>query len=539
MRHRLLLLLIILLAVTGHARAKSYSAELYTSELRILEDGTLAVTEIVRMRFERGEFTHLWRTLPLRRLDGIDRIESPDPIRVSANQQRISIRWEFPAIHDTVRTFTLSYRVHGVFTNAGGRPILRWVAFPREHAYRIDRARAVLSWPSGWPAPEHLEVSGSDLRPMESASGALFEIGPLRTERSVTIHAVLAPGTIALETPAWQLQQQRWNEQVPMMLAIAGVILALGVFAIVRMRNVAVAPAPSSGTVTPRPGPPSDLPAALAGPVCDGRVWLRHAVAGLIELGVRGVLRFEMEPKKSRWSGKTFRIRRLADSGALGTIERAALESAFRKGDADGTVEMGKAWTSLMRDMKGFERLVRAELEARGEYDPHVTEGGRRIARFGYLLLALCAGAGVLVGLAFDRFGPSALATVGVLAVLGAIAVAIGKTVPLQSPSGRAHAVEWKGFARYMRDATKGTVPLDAERFNRWLPYATSLGIADAWLRAGKKWKIAPPPWLGDLEGNKDGMVAWLPVFGSGVSGHGGMATGGGAAAGGGGSGAG
>ncbi len=539
MRRRLLLLLIALLVIAGHARAKSYSAELYTSELRILEDGTLAVTEIVRMRFERGEFTHLWRTLPLRRLDRIDGIESPDPIRVRTNRQRISIRWEFPALHDTVRTFALSYRVHGVFGNANGRPVLRWVAFPREHAYRIDRARAVLSWPSGWPAPEQLEVSGSDLRPMRSANGALFEIGPLRSERSVTIQAVLAPGTIAVETPAWQVRRQRWDKQMRMMLAIAGVILVLGIFVIVRMRSAAVASAPSSGDLTSRPGPPSDLPAVLAGPVCDGRVWLRHAIAGLIDLGACGVLRFESQPQKSRWSGRTFRIRRLADPATLGTIERAAFESAFRKGDVDGTVDMRKAWPALMRDMKGFERLVRAELEARGEYDPHVAEGGRRIARFGYLLFALCAAAGVLVGLAFDRLGPSAIAAVGVLAILGAVAVGIGMTLPLQSASGRAHAAEWKGFARYMRDAAKGSVPLDAERFHRWLPYATSLGIADAWLRAGKKSKIAPPPWLEGLEGDKDGMAAWLPVFGVSTSGHGGMATGGGGAAGGGGSGAG
>jgi hypothetical protein len=535
---KLLLVGIALVAFACPAGARSYTAELYTTDLRILDDGSLAVTEVVRFRFERGKFTHVWRTLPLRRLDGIDEIHSPDPIEVRARRRSISVRWNFPTTEDTVRTITLSYRARGAFGNAPGGRVLRWIAFPREHAYRIERARAAVTWPEAWPAPERLEVRGSPLRPMRTNTGALFEIGPLRAERTAVIEVALASGVPAFAAGAWQQRQERWDAQTPGLIAVAGVILLLGAAGTARMRRSALAPAPLSRDATPRPGPPGDLPAILAGPIRDGRVWLRHAVAGLIDLGSRGVLRFEMEPKKGRWAGKRFRIRRLHVPADLGAIERGLLESAFRKSEPDGTVEVRNAWRSLMRDMKGFERAVRAELEGRGEYDPAVVEGGRRLSRFGLMLLALGAASGLLVGLSYDRFGPAAILTVAVLVLLGATAIGIGATVPLQSASGRSHAVEWSGFARYLKEAAKGTTPIDAERFAGWLPFAMAFGIADAWLRAGKKWKIAPPPWLQGLEGERDGMAAWIAIFGASGGGHGG-GSGAAGAAGGGGSGAG
>jgi hypothetical protein len=527
-------------ALAGGAAAKSYTAELYTSDLRVQEDGSLIVTETIRFRFESGEFTHVWRTLPLRRLDAIEQIESPDPIIVAKKREMVSVRWNFTAIRDTVRVFTLSYRVRGVLQNVDGRPLLRWTAFPAERTYRIARARATLSWPPGWPTPERLDAGGSRQRPMLTEGGALFELGSLHRERTAVIRADFAAGSPPVATPVWQMRRERWSRQNPMFFAIGGVLLVLGVALVVRMRKSAVAPDPFSRTVTPQPAPPSELPAILAGPVRDGRVWLRHAVAGLIDLGAQGILSFEMEPRKSRWTGKIYRMRRLTVPTSLGTAERAALESAFKKCDPDGTVELRKAWISLMRDMKPFERLARAELEQRGEFDPAVAEGGRRISRFGLLLFVLAAGAGLLVALSFDRVGPGAIVPVAVLAVIATAAVAIGATIPLQSATGRAHAQEWKGFSRYLKDAAKGSTPVDAGRYARWLPYAMAFGAADSWLRAGKKWQIAPPPWLKGLEGDSDGMAAWVPVFGASAGGHGGVGAGGAAgAAGGGGSGAG
>jgi hypothetical protein len=527
-------------AFAGASAAKAYTAELYTSDLRVQEDGSLLVTETIRFRFEKGDFTHVWRTLPLRKLDAIEEIESPDPIVVNRRHETISVRWNFPPIHDTTRTFVLSYRARGVMRRIDGKPVLRWTAFPVEHAYRIERARAQLSWPPAWPAPEGLTTGRSGVRPMQVAGGALFEFGSLRPERTAVIEADFGANAPSIATPGWQLQRERWNRQNPIFFAITGILLLLGGIVVARMYRSAIAPAPLSRSTSPQTTPPSELSPILAGPVCDGRVWLRHVIAGLIDLAARGAVSFEMSPRQSVWAGKKYRMRRGTTPTSMGSIGQAAIDSAFRKCDPDGSVEIRKAWTSLMRDMKGLERLIRAELEQRGEFDPAVAEGGRRISRFGFVLLVLAAGAGLLVALSFDRVGPGALAPVAALGVLGTISIAVGANIPLQSAAGRAHSLEWKSFARSLKDAARGSSPVDAERYARWLPYAIAFGASDAWLRAGKKWNITPPPWLQGFEGNADGMAAWVAVFGATAGSHGGAGAGGaGGAAGGGGSGAG
>lgn len=534
------LVVVALGASAGPTQAKAYTCTLYTSDLRIEDDGSLLVTETIRFRFEKGDFTHVWRTLPLRKLDAIEQIESPDPIVVNRRRETISVRWNFPAIHDTTRTFVLTYRARGVVANSAGKPVLRWAAFPTEHSYRIERARAQLSWPASWPAPEGLTAGRSGVRPLKTATGALFEFGALRPERTAVIEADFGGNAPTIATPAWQRQREQWNRQNPLFFAITGILLLLGGIVVTRMRRSAVAPAPLSRATLSQTTPPSDLSPFLAGPICDGRVWLRHVIAGLIDLAAQGAVSFEMSPRRSLWTGKSFRVHRGAQPSSIGSIGQAAIDSAFRKCDPDGSVEIRKAWTSLMRDMKGLERTIRAELERRGEFDPAVAEGGKRVSHFGFILLALAVGAGLLVALSFDRVGPAAMAPVAALGVLGAISIAVGASVPLQSTAGRAHALEWKSFARSLKDAARGSTPLDGRRYVQWLPYAMAFGVSDAWLRAGKKWNITPPPWLQGFDGNTDGMAAWVAVFGASAGSHGGTGAGGaGGAAGGGGSGAG
>ena len=537
---RLLTLLLLLLGVAGGTHAKSYKAEIYTTDLRILEDGSLAVTEVVRFRFVTGKFTHVWRTIPLRNIDGIEAIESPEPTRVRMRRGSVSVRWDFPASRDTVRTFTLSYRVRGALQLAGGGMALRWIAFPGDHTYRIERARVLLTWPEGWAAPERIEASRPRIAPIIRDAGALFEIGSLKPERTVLISANLAPGSLAAVAPAWQEKRERQRRQIPTMLAISGLILILGLGALLRMRRGAIAPASPERTVGLRATPPSELPAVLAGPICDGQVTVRHAVACLVDLGARGIVRFEAMPRTSRWTTPSHRLRRLETSVGLGGIERAVLESAFQKAGPDGTVELRKVWGSLTAGMKPFGRLVRAELESRGDFDPHVVDAGKGIARVGFLLFGAAAGVGLLVALTFDRSGHSAILPPVILAVLGTIAVGIGGSLPLQSASGRQRSLEWKGFARYLKDAAKGATPIDPARFALWLPYAMAFGLADGWLRAGKKWKITPPAWLQGLPGDDSGMAAWIPIFAASSAGHtGGVGGAAGGAGGGGGSGAG
>ena len=137
--------------VTGvtPAAAKSYSAERFDVTAQLLTDRSLAVEERIVFRFEGGDYTYVFREIPLDRSDGIADIAAgmdgdaqpagsgPGSIEVRQGQP-IRITWHFQPTSGT-HTFTLRYRIIGVVSRTGSDDVLAWHALPRKHAYPSAR----------------------------------------------------------------------------------------------------------------------------------------------------------------------------------------------------------------------------------------------------------------------------------------------------------------------------------------------------------------------------------------------------------------
>jgi hypothetical protein len=537
---------------TPAAARKAYRAESYTTALRVNPDGSIAVHEEIRVRFDGGPFTFFYRGIPYARTDGIDALRSPDSTVTRRRKERVDITWRFAPCRDTVRTFVLDYLARGAVYDKDGHPRIRWTAFPTERAYRIDAASATIVLPAGTPEPTafRTEPGNAGIRSASSwleSPGLVLPPMQLAPNRTVVLQVDLPAGALACGVPAWQQERMRWKERSPGVFAAAVAILVLGLFWVVRARAgllAKLAPGTAgSGTASPTAivsEPPEDCSPALAGALVAGQSLLPHAGAVLFDLVRRGVLRMDPGPSRGRWASP----RPVLSSGdALAELmpwERCVRDSVLERRRPDGSAEWRAAVSALYRRHRDFTRAVQDGMVQRGLFDPAGLEGRRAMKRRILFLLvpdALVSVAGVLL---LPTLGPFALLPLGALAIVMVAAALATTTFPLRTRRGKELAASWKMFARALKQADRGTLQLDSARFAAWLPHAVALGVAPAWVKNAKRRGLEPPEWFrsgsGDVAHDMRTLAAVIVIVSS-SGGHGGAGAGG--AAGGGSSGAG
>lgn len=534
----LLGLLSILMGTAGPAAAKSYQSDLYTTQIQLLEDGSMIVTEDFVFRFRGGPFTRAHRELRHAKSDGIDDIQSPDPIRIRSGSRQTRIRWSYAPLRDTTRAFSLAYRVRGALRVENGRRVLRWHLFPTEREYTIERARAVLILPERWSPPEMISTRPGGFQARGGGPSYLYEFGPLKEDRSIVLDVVLPGAASAADMPLWQQEDLRYRARTPVALAIAGAVLLACVGAALQIRRSAVADLGPPGAMPIATTPPSDLAPAVAGGLRDGSITANHALATLLDLARRGILRFESEGRRSILGRQDARVSLVGSTDQLTRWESIVVDAAFRKRDPRTPIPLRKAWERIAANLRAFSRALETDLESRGDFDPGMRAVRSRLHRTAIVFgaLALLAGAWIALG-GFQLLGPASLAFIAAFGIAAIVAVLFGSTLPLHSPQGRQRSLSWRAFAVTIRDAAKGITPVDPARFEGWLPYAAAFGQLGAWFKAGKKWSLTPPSYLHAIGDGGADMAVWAAVFAS-TSTSGGAGAGAGGAGGGGGSGA-
>jgi len=506
------------------AQAKSFRTETYDSNIRILANGDLQVTESVAFRFIGGPFTSTWRTLPLRGVDGIQVESASDSIVVREANRHVEIRWHFPAMHDTVHVFTLRYRVQGAIWQVGDERRLDWRAFPHERRYRIEHATADLEWPREWGEPRRVGAAPKSTRIERREGGAHFDAGSLRKEVTLRLGVEFPRTAVAAPVPQWQQRDEARRESLPVVAGIAIAILLFGVGIVIALHRDTRGQSTTSASSTRHSTPPSELPAAIAGALRRGDAGVNEAVACFVELAVRGHVQFDTVREKRRWSLGSFTVRRTQPPRTLEPWERIVLDAAFRGQASEASV--ARAWTGIRGAVRPFRVAVREELRRRGEWNSAAEHDRQRLwmcaVFFGVATVAMLA----CVPLLWARTGPWSFLIVGALAVITLVACIGASTVTRLSPLGQQRAAAWNGFRSHLVGLGKGSGSdkqlqgLDAQRFAQWFPYAVAFGIATLWLQAGARARLAVPTFFRVPPG-ADGMSSFASAFGiSGASGE-------------------
>jgi hypothetical protein len=533
---------------------KAFHAEAYHVTLRVQPDGSVAIREEIRIRFVGGPFTFFYRGIPSTRTDGIAVVGPSDSTRVRTRKSRVDVTWDFVPCRDTTRTFVVEYLARGVLYDEKGHRCLRWSAFPSEHPYRIEAASAAILFPPGTPPPISFVTEPGDrtvraARPWADEPVLGYGPAPLAENRTVALQVELPPGVLSGPEPAWRLARLRWRDHLPGVLAVTGALLVLGLFWVLRARSELLATLPP-GTAGRRVNstdasvnqPPEEISPALSGALLFGQPELPHAFAVLFDLTRREVLRLDPGGTRSRWVSPRPKVGRGVAPIDLQPWERIVLDAVFERLNSDGSADWRHVVSTLSRRFRDYTRAVQEGLVRHGAFDPAGLEGRRAMQRGLLLLLVADAAAAISGILLTDRLGPAAFLPLGAVTAVLAGMLVTRATVPVRTPHGVELARAWKGFARYLNSASKGSTPVDAARFAAWLPHALALGVGAPWVKAARRWGVEPPVWFrsdsGDIANDMRVLTSVVAIAAA-AGGRAGSAGGGGGIAGGGSSGAG
>lgn len=495
----------LLAAFPGAAPAAAQERILsYDTEIRILPDGALDITERITVRAEGDRIRRgIYRDFPTRYRDrygnrvrvGFEVVEvlrdgAPEPWFTErlSNGVRINTGDDTLLGVPATYTFTLRYRTTRQLGFFEAHDELYWNAIGTGWVFPIESGTVEVTLPE--PVPVEA-MSAEGYTGAEGAQGDDYEAGlpapgratyrltaPLEPGEGFTIVLTFPKGVVrepgALQRAAWLLVDNRG-----ILVALAG-LAALLAFCVSRWRRVGRDPRP--GVIIPRyEPPPGETPGGLR--------YLRRMAydprcftADILALAVAGHLRIGTTPRRLRrdvWYLERTPPRAAPAPPPLSEAQRLLLEELFPR---------GKERIELRKDNAAHLSRVRvAHSKAlRARYQPRYFRRNEGSVAFAVLLAIASTFAAVAVA---DGSGIPAIIA---LAVLSGLAVAVfSRLVRAPTPEGRALLDHAEGLALYLSVAERdelaalggpGEPPrVDAERYERLLPFAVALDVEEAW----------------------------------------------------------
>ncbi len=498
-------LCLLALLVVGSAAAKAAERiRDYQIEVDVRADGSLGVAEHITVHAAGSDIRRgIYRDFPTRYRDrvgnavvvdlevlGVERDGQPEPWFTErvGNGVRINTGNDdfLPNLPRDVR-FTLRYRTTRQLGFFADHDELYWNAIGTGWAFPIDAGRVEVRLPSpvpvesmaveGYTGPQG--AKGQDYRASVVGPGvARWELTrPLAPSEGLTIVLSfpkgLVPEPTARERFTWLLR-----DNAGVLVALTGLLVLL-VYCVARWR--AVGRDPAAGTIIVRYDPPEGRsPAELR--FLERRGYDTRCFTGdLLSAAVDGRVVIEREDRKLRKD--QWRLERRDGSAGAPALETpAALVGKLFPGKARKLELKTENASTLQAAQIAHATLLNERLHGRyfqRNAGSAMVAGGIAVATFVSSLL-LADGAGlVLIGLV-------SFAMVGIV-------LAFAQLVQAPTPEGRRLLDEIEGLRRYLsvaeRDELKGMEgpgeppPLDAQRYERLLPYAVALGVEEAWTK--------------------------------------------------------
>jgi uncharacterized membrane protein YgcG len=508
--------------------------------LEIGADAGLEVTEVIRARFEVPRHG-IYREIPVRYVVGPhlydlrfrllavdDGAGQTRPTKVDYREDRVRIRIGDPKrTVEGVQTYRIRYRVARAVLFEGEHAVLRWNATGHEWRVPIARARVIVTLPEAgsggvvtsdaWTGAYGSKNQDATTSRPDGRTLEFVTTRPLGIGEGVTVDVGMPASVVA--RASWLVDLGWWlsdNFVYGLVPAVLGICLWRWC---TRGRDL-----PGRGTVVVEYAAPDGLTPAEIGTLLDEQADLRDLSATLIDLAVRGHLRIEEIPKAGLLGGGSdYRFHRLKDGQDLKPHERTLFQKLFESGSPVLLSELKEHYYPALP-------VARTELyqglASAGYFDgaPDSVRTGFFIGGILLLGLALLV-SGAIQWFLVGRVFPIPLVLVGVIgtAILGLFS----RMMPRRTRKGRVAWERIRGLEEYIRRAEMDEIREQDRRgvFERLLPIAISLKLADRWGRAFEGLYREPPDWyvtagdgtfttgrlIGSIDRSMGAMQATLP----------------------------
>ena len=491
------LLLLLALALPAPAQERILA---YNSEVAVNADGSLDVTETIKVRAEGNDIRRgIYRDFPTRYKDRYGNRVVVDFTPVEVLRDGRIEPWFTERVANGVRlntgnddflpvpadyTYTLRYRTTRQIGFFDDHDELYWNAIGTGWNFAIESGGVDVRLPQAVPvdamrAEGYTGPQGAKdqdyIASLPAPGHAHWQLArPLSPQEGMTIVLSFPKGIVTAPTTLqrlwWMLKDNRG-----VLIALAA-LLGMCVFAFRRWRDVGRDP--RAGVVIARYEPPSDYSPAALRFIQKMGADIRCVTSDLLAVAVGGWIRIERE---QHLLGDQWSLQRTSDSASgLSEAQRALLEGLFRGGD---TLELEKRNASHLQLAIGEQKQALEAAYAGRMFKRNLGSVGKA---------ALIGGAGIaLAGLLSGGSGVLLI----VLIALAMIGVLIAFALLVRAPTieGRKLLDEIAGLKLYLGVAERDELanmpgpdappPLDAERYQFLLPYAVALEVEEAWTR--------------------------------------------------------
>jgi len=251
--------------------------------------------------------------------------------------------------------------------------------------------------------------------------------------------------------------------------------------------------------------PPDNMSPAEIGTLIDEKVDMRDISATIIDLAVRGFIRIEADKVKGFFSDKTeytLKLTRPFDEMKkdpdLSDYERLLLNGLFSGMDFCVVSTLAnKFYTNIPL----LQNMLYDSMMKRGYFNSRPDKVRKSYLGMGVTTIAIGIGGGIFIGTNAPLIPIGWFFAVGVCGIMLAIASC---TMPKKTARGKDALLAVKGFEEYISRAERQEIEYQERQgyFEKFLPYAMALGIADKWAKAFEGLQTEPPKWYGGWDGS-------------------------------------
>lgn len=488
-------LLLLVLAAPALAQERILA---YDSEVQINADGSLDVTERIRVRAEGSNIRRgIYRDFPTRYEDRYGNRVVVDFQPIEVLRDGVTEAWFTEELSNGVRlntgnddflpvpadyTYTLRFRTTRQLGFFADHDELYWNAIGNGWIFDIDTARVEVRLPQAVAAEQmkaeaytgYEGAQGQDYAASIPAPGtALWTLTrPLAANEGLTIVLSFPKGLVTAPTAK---QQLLWflRDNSGVLVALGG-LLVLAAFCYLRWRQVGRDPA--AGVIITRYEPPAGYSPAGLRYLKKMGYDMRCFSADVLTLAVEGKLNVH------------------GDAGLFATwhLENKELAQAAQTVEEDALFAKLFAQTPMLRLHHSNHRIVSAARSAHSSalekrFEPALFKSNGGSVGLAIVITMISGVAASVVG-----GGAGLPIIIGIMVLMLVIVIAFNKLVKAPTLAGRKLIDEIEGFKSYMRVAERdelnrltgpgGAPPsLDAGRYEKMLPYAVALDVEDAW----------------------------------------------------------
>jgi uncharacterized membrane protein len=506
-----LITLTLLLVVSRTASAqRTLVIERFHVAVDVSADGSIAVQETITARFT-GSWNGIFRTIPVeyytpRGLNyslrlSVDSVTDDENRSLKYESSRVrhyrKLKIWVPGAADVTKTVKLRYHVANALRFFDEHDELYWNVTGDEWEVPIERAAADIRLPdgvTGLRATSFRGIYGSTQQAsvsivpsgvhVEAASGLAFHEG-------LTAVVGWNPGVVHRPTAVERAAALAYSN---LPLAIPPLVF-FGMLRLWRARGRDPALAPIAAQYEP----PAQMTPAELGTLFDGKPDMCDITATVVDLAVRGYLHIteEDDPKFfGLFSSKdyTFTLKKPRSAwSALKTHERDMLEAMFD--DGEESVKLSDLKNKFYKHLPGLRNGLYGMLVKAGFYTGRPDRVRTSYIVGGVVVGFILGGAGATV---MAGFGMQPVAAI-IAGVLSAIIIAVfGWFMPSRTVLGTRELEKVLGFQEFLTrvesDRLQRIVKTPA-MFEKFLPYAMALGVADNWAKAFEDIYKEPPQW--------------------------------------------